>query len=257
MTTIETHQPPASAAPGVVLVTGGSRGIGAAVVRAAAAAGHAVGFTWRARDDAARELVDELGPRTFAVRADVGVEADVVHAFDAVTAALGPITGVVNNAGITGGAARFADVSEATIAAVLRTNVLGAMLVAREAVRRMSTARGGAGGALVNISSGAARSGSPHVWVHYAATKGAIDTLTLGLAREVAREGMRVNAVRPGLTDTDMLDGGRGDAMARMVAGIPLGRTGTPEEIAAAVVWLLGPAASFVTGALLDVTGGT
>lgn len=257
MTTIDPLQPPGTATPGVILVTGGSRGIGAAVVRAAVAAGHAVGFTYLAREDAARALVDALDGRAFAVRADVGVESDVVHAFDAVGAALGPITGVVNNAGITGGSTRFADVTEATLAAVLRTNVLGAMLVAREAVRRMSTARGGAGGAIVNISSGAARIGSPHVWVHYATTKGAIDTLTIGLAREVAREGVRVNAVRPGLTETDMLFGGRGAAMERMVAGIPLGRTGTPEEIAAAVLWLLGPAATFVTAALLDVTGGT
>jgi NAD(P)-dependent dehydrogenase (short-subunit alcohol dehydrogenase family) len=197
------------------------------------------------------------GGRAIEIQADVSHEADVVHMFEAAEGELGRIKGLVNNAGVTGGFARVEEVSAEAVQRVFAVNVTGAILCAREAVRRMSTGRGGSGGAIVNISSRAAQTGSPGEWVHYAASKGAIDSFTIGLAREVATEGIRVNAVAPGLVDTE-IHARNGDParLQRLMGTIPMGRAGQPEEIAESIVWLLSPAASYVTGAVLHVTGG-
>lgn len=243
---------------GVMLITGGSRGIGAATARRAARAGWRIAVVYREREERAREVVEAIeaaGGRALAVRADVGDEAQVRAAFDAAQR-LGTLTALVNNAGITGGVSRVADLEAATLAEVLRINVYGAFLCAREAVRRMSTARGGAGGAIVNVSSGASQLGTPGVWVHYAASKGALDTLTVGLAKEVAGEGIRVNGVRPGLIDTEIHEARPSGQLERVVQTIPMGRIGTAEEIAAAIVWLASDEAPYVTGAQLDARGG-
>ncbi|HEX3551304.1 MAG TPA: SDR family oxidoreductase [Candidatus Elarobacter sp.] len=243
----------------VLLVTGGSRGIGAAVARGAAAAGYDVALTYV--DDAAAASavardVESAGRRAAVVRADVAREEDVVAAFAAADA-LGPLEAVVVNAGVTGWFTRVDELDAATLERVLAVNVGGAFLTAREAVRRMSTARGGAGGAIVLLSSRAVALGSPNEYVHYAASKAAVDTLTRGLAKEVAREGVRVNAVAPGLIDTEIhARGGRPERVAQVTAMVPMGRIGTPDEVAAAVLWLASPAASYVTGAILDVSGG-
>ena len=244
----------------MLLVTGGSRGIGAAVVRLAAGAGYPVAFTYVQDAAAAESLATDIGAgggRAFAVRADVAVEDDIVRAFDAAEAELGPLAGLVNNAGITGPLRRVESVDAAMLERVFAVNVIGTLLCAREAVRRMSTAHGGAGGAIVNVSSVAARLGGPGDYVHYAASKGAVDSLTVGLAREVASEGIRVNAVSPGLIETE-IHAATGDPgrLARMVPGVPMRRAGTAEEVAQTILWLLSPAASYVTGANLDVSGG-
>lgn len=247
-------------APGAVIVTGGSRGIGAAVARLAGARGYPVAVNYTRDEVAAASVVAAItaaGGRAAAIRADVGREDEIIALFAAAEAALGPLYGLVNNAAISGGFARVADLGAATLDEVLRVNVAGPFLCAREALRRLSTARGGRGGAIVNISSIAARIGGAGEWVHYAATKGAVDTLTVGLAREVAAEGVRVNAVAPGLIESDFhAAAGAPDRPARMASGIPMRRSGTPEEVAEAVLWLLSPAASYVTGAILDVGGG-
>jgi NAD(P)-dependent dehydrogenase (short-subunit alcohol dehydrogenase family) len=235
---------------GVVLITGGGRGIGAATARRCAAAGWTVCLTYRADRDAAEALAAELGGA--AVRADVAVEDDVRRAFAAADA-LGPLTGLVANAGIVAPRARVDELDAARVERMLAVNVLGAIICCREAVRRMSTRHGGAGGAIVLVSSAAARLGSPGEYVDYAASKGAVDTLGLGLAREVAQEGIRVNVVRPGLIETAIHAPVRLD---RMAPTIPLGRAGTPDEVAAAIVWLLGAEAAYCTGAVLDVSGG-
>jgi NAD(P)-dependent dehydrogenase (short-subunit alcohol dehydrogenase family) len=244
---------------GVMLVTGGSRGIGAATARLAARRGWHVAIVYRDRDaDAAAvlEAIRAAGGRATAIRADVGDEASIVDAFRAADR-LGPLSALVNNAGITGGVSRVEDIAAATLDAVLRINVRGAFLCAREAIRRMSTAHGGKGGAIVNLGSGASQAGTPGVWVHYAATKGALDTMTIGLAREVAGEGIRVNCVRPGVIDTEIhadRPPGQLEAIAREV---PMGRIGTPEEIAQTVVWLAdGDASPYVTASLIDARGG-
>ena len=245
---------------GVVLITGSSRGIGAATARRAAADGHAIGVHC-ARDLAAAEAVaDEIretGGRAHALQGDVAREADVLRVFDECVEALGPLSGLVNSAGIVAAQRPLVQMEAERIERVLAVNVLGTLLCAREAVRRLSTQRGGTGGVIVNVSSAASRIGSPGEYVDYAASKGAVDTLTLGLAQEVAAEGIRVNAVRPGLIDTGIhARGGEPGRVARLAETIPLGRGGRPEEVAAAIVWLLSDAASYTTGALLDVAGG-
>lgn len=244
----------------VLLVTGGSRGIGAAVVRGAVARGWAVAFSWREREAAARALVEELGAaeaEIFAHRADVAVEAEVLALFAAVDARFGRLDGLVNNAGLLERQARVEHMDAARLQRVLGANVVGSFLCAREAVRRLSTRHGGRGGAIVNLSSRAARLGAANEYVDYAAAKAAVDTLTLGLAREVGGEGIRVNAVAPGLIDTEIhASGGEPGRIARLQSGVPLGRGGQPEEVAEAVLWLLSEAASYVTGSVLDVAGG-
>ena len=245
---------------GTVVITGASRGIGAATARLAAARGFAVVVNYaRGEKEAAAVLrdIESAGGRASAIQADVGVEADVVRLFAETERGLGPITGLVNNAGITGGFARIEDVTAEAMERLWAVNLTGAILCAREAVRRMSTKHGGKGGAIVNISSLAARTGSAGDWVHYAASKGAINTLTVGLAREVATDGIRVNAVAPGLVDTEIhAANGEPGRLERLKHTIPMGRAGKAEEIAEAVVWLLSPAASYVNGSVLEVGGG-
>jgi NAD(P)-dependent dehydrogenase (short-subunit alcohol dehydrogenase family) len=197
------------------------------------------------------------GGRSVAIQADVSREEDVLRLFATGERELGAITALVNNAGVTGGFARVEDVSASTIERVFAVNVVGSMLCAREAVRRMSTRRGGTGGAIVNISSRAAHTGSAGEWVHYAASKGAIDSFTIGLAREVATEGIRVNAVAPGLVETGLhAANGEPGRLQRLMGTIPMQRAGLPNEIAEGVLWLLSPAASYVTGAILGIGGG-
>lgn len=243
-----------------VLITGGGRGIGRACALRAAQAGAAVTLTYVNDAEAAeavRAAVAAQGGRAHALRADAALERDVIAAFDAGQDLFGPVDGFVNNAGFGSPAGRLADKAAADMARLFEVNILGAYLGAREAVRRMSTRTGGAGGAIVNVSSAASRLGMPGEGVDYAGTKGALDTLTIGLAREVGREGIRVNAVRPGLIETEFHAGmGRGERLAEYAPAVPMGRVGTPEEVAEAVIWLLSDAASYVTGALLDVTGG-
>jgi len=244
---------------GVVVITGASRGIGAATAWLAAQRGFAIAVNYATGEKEAAEIVRQIkatGGQARALQADLVREQDIVRLF-AEAEQLGPLRGLVNNAGITGGFARVEDVSGAMLDRLLAVNVTGAILCAREAVRRMSTKHGGAGGSIVNISSLASRTGSPGEWVHYAATKGAIDTFTIGLAREVAQEGIRVNAVAPGLVETGIhAANGEPGRLERLKHTIPLGRPGKPEEIAEAVVWLLSAGSSYVTGSILEVGGG-
>ncbi|TPE49720.1 SDR family oxidoreductase [Amaricoccus solimangrovi] len=243
-----------------LVVTGGSRGIGAAVCRLAGARGWAVTVNYR--DDAAAAeatavAVRAAGGEARTVRGDVTREAEVVGLFESAAAALGPVTHVVANAGIVAPASKLADMTAERMARVVEVNVTGTLLTAREAARRLSRARGGPGGALVIVSSMASRLGSPNEYVDYAASKGALDALTLGLARELAPEGVRVNAVRPGLIETEIhASGGAPDRAARLGATTPIGRAGTVGEVAEAVLWLLSDAASYTTGAFIDVSGG-
>lgn len=244
----------------LLLVTGGARGIGAATCRLAATSGHQVCVGYHRDAAAAAAVVADIevaGGSAFAMQADVADEADVEALFAALDDR-GRLAALVNNAGVLGGPQmRLRDMGAARLQRVFAVNTIGAMLCAREAVRRMSTAVGGRGGAIVNVSSAASRLGSADEYVDYAATKGALDTFTLGLARETAREGIRVNAVRPGLITTDMhASGGMPDRVDRLASQIPLGRGGAPDEVARSIVWLLSNDASYVTGALLDVSGG-
>lgn len=243
-----------------ILITGGGRGIGAATALAAARAGYDVALSYkkdRGRADAVVAEIKKLGRKAFALQSDVAREDEIVALFGRVDRELGPLNALVNNAGITGRAVRVQDVDAATVNEVLAANVTGSFLCAREAVKRMSTRQGGRGGAIVNISSAASRHGSPGEYVHYAASKGAIDTFTVGLAKEVADDGIRVNAIRPGLIDTEIhASSGIPDRVARIAPTIPMKRVGTGDEVAAAVLWLLSDAASYVTGAILDVSGG-
>jgi len=241
---------------GLIIVTGGGRGIGAAVCRELAAAGYAVAVNYAAKPASAEAVVAEItaaGGQARAFPGDVAEEADVIALFKDAQATFGPVVGLVNSAGILGGSSRVEDVTLAVVTRTLAVNVVGSMLCAREAVRVMSTRHGGKGGSIVNLSSAAARLGGAGELVHYAASKGAVDSFTLGLAREVADEGIRVNAVAPGLIDTDMNAPAR---QARIVPTVPIKRAGTAAEISAAICWLLSPAASYVTGTILDVTGG-
>ncbi len=243
-----------------VLITGGSRGIGAATALHAARAGYDVALTYVSEPDAAHRVVAEieaLGTRALAIQADVASEADVVRAFGAVDQAFGPLDALVANAGITGRFSRVDEVDTALLERVLAVNVTGAFLCCREAIRRMSTAHGGRGGAIVTVSSRAAVLGSPGEYVHYAASKAAVDTLTRGLAKEVGPEGIRVNAVAPGPIQTDIhARNGRPERLAAMAGTIPLRRPGTSDEVAAGILWLLSPEAAYVTGAILDIGGG-
>jgi NAD(P)-dependent dehydrogenase (short-subunit alcohol dehydrogenase family) len=245
---------------GVMLITGGSRGIGAACARRAARAGYDVCIGYVQHADEADALLSEcraLGRAAIAVRGDVSNEGDVENLFREADARLGRLDCLVNNAGVVAPQSRLEDFSLARLRRVFDINVLGAFLCAREAVRRMSTRRGGAGGNIVNISSAASYLGSPDEYIDYAASKGAIDTLTIGLAKEVARDGIRVNAVRPGLIETDIhRDSGDPHRVARLAPGVPLGRGGTADEVAALVLWLASPEASFVTGSLVNCSGG-
>jgi NAD(P)-dependent dehydrogenase (short-subunit alcohol dehydrogenase family) len=241
-------------------VTGGSRGIGAAVAVLAGRQGWRVAVNYARDLTAALTVVDtirEAGGMAEAIQGDMAIEADILNLFQTAEAILGPLGGLVNNAGITGGFARIDALESAALAQVLAVNIAGPILCAREAVRRMSTCHGGKGGAIVNISSLAARTGGAGEWVHYAATKGAIDSFTIGLAREVAAEKIRVNAVAPGLIETDLhAANGAPDRVKRMASSIPMKRAGTASEVAEGVVWLLSPAASYTTGTILEIGGG-
>ena len=244
----------------VVMVTGGSRGIGAATARLAAAAGYAVCLSYVENAAAAAQVVADItaaGGRALACRADVGVEADAVALFRACDAAFGAPHALVNNAGIVARQGRLEDFDAARLERVLRVNVVGSMLCAREAVRRMSTRRGGVGGVIVNVSSKASVLGSPGEFVDYAASKGAIDTFTIGLAKEVAVEGIRVNAVRPGLIDTDIhAASGEPGRIARLKDSVPMRREAAPEEVARAILWLMSEDSSYTTASFVDVAGG-
>lgn len=243
----------------VMIVTGGGRGIGAATVLAAARVGDAVCFSYASDDARASEVVaagEAAGARVLAVRADMATEAGVLALFEACDRAFGPVDVLVNNAGISGRLGPVADLTAEDINRVLRLNAGGFLLAAREAVRRMARSRGGRGGVIVNVSSRAAELGGAGEWVHYAASKGATDTMTRGLAREVAADGIRVNAVRPGLIETEIhAAAGAPDRVTRLSPHIPAGRAGTADEVAAAILWLASDAASYVSGALLDVSG--
>lgn len=245
---------------GTLIVTGASRGIGAAIARLAGSHGYAVLVNFCRGAAEAQGVVSEIaaaGGRALAIQADVSREEQIVPMFQTAERELGPITALVNNAGITGGFARVEDVTAAAIEKTFAVNVTGAILCAREAVRRMSTRRGGAGGAIVNITSLAAQTGAAGEWVHYAASKGALESFTIGLAREVATEGIRVNAVSPGLTETDLhAASGEPGRLQRLMPTIPMRRAGLPHEIAEGVLWLLSPAASYVTGSILQIGGG-
>ncbi|MFI9382606.1 SDR family oxidoreductase [Kutzneria sp. NPDC052558] len=244
----------------VTIVTGGSRGIGAAAVRRLAADGHAVCLSFREDSDAAEKVVREVvdaGGRCVAVRADVSREDDIEVLFRTAREELGQITGLVANAGVTSPMMPLADQPVSQLRYVIEVNVLGALLSARRAVQSMSTARGGSGGSIVFISSSATTHGGPGEYVHYAASKGAVDVLTVGLAKEVAKEGIRVNTVAPGMVDTEIHTVSGDPERAWKAAGrIPLGRPGDPAEIANAVSWLLSPESSYATGAILRVAGG-
>lgn len=243
----------------VLLVTGGSRGIGAATAKLAAAKGYAVCISYLNKEAPAQKLVAEIvqaGGEALAVRADVALAADILRLF-AEADALGPLTALVNNAGMLEGQMRVDQMDAARLIRVMTTNVVGSFLCAQQAVRRMSTRRGGKGGAIVNLSSAAARLGGPGEYVDYAASKGAIDTFTVGLAKEVAGEAIRVNAVRPGLIYTDIhASGGDPGRVDRIKGAVPMQRGGDADEVARAILWLLSDEASYVTGAVLDVTGG-
>ena len=239
-----------------VLITGASRGIGAAAAILFARHGYRVVVNYARDEEAARAVVQRIeraGGEAIAVQGDVAVEADVVRLFNEA----GVADCLVNNAGITGGFSLAADVATGAVERMLAVNVLGPILCSREAVRRMSTKYGGKGGCIVNVSSLVARTGGSGEWVHYAASKGAVNSLTIGLAREVAEEGIRVNAVAPGLIETDLhATNGRPDRLAKMAPAIPMRRPGSAEEVAEAIYWLASPAASYVTGTILEVGGG-
>lgn len=242
------------------LITGGSRGIGAATALLAAQKGFAVAVNYTANSLAADEVVRQIragGGTAITVQGDVGIEADILALFAKVDAKLGPITALVNNAGVVDVASRVDAMSAARLKRMFDINVLGSMICAREAVKRMSTKHGGAGGTIVNLSSVAAKLGGPGQYVDYAASKGAIDTFTIGLAKEVATEGIRVNAVRPGIIETDIhASGGQPDRANQMAPMVPMQRAGSAMEVAQAIVWLMTDESSYCTGTVIDVSGG-
>lgn len=244
----------------VIVITGGSRGIGAATARLAAAQGYSVCISYVRDRGAANDVVDAIksgGGEAIAVQADVSQEADVVRLFDKADHSLGRVKALVNNAGILERQMRVEEMDMARLSRVFATNVFGSFLCAREAIKRMSNRHGGSGGAIVNVSSVAARLGAPDEYVDYAASKGAIDTMTIGLAKEVAAEGIRVNAVRPGVIYTEIhASGGEPGRVDRLAASIPMKRGGEADEVAHAIFWLLSDEASYTTGAIIDVTGG-
>jgi NAD(P)-dependent dehydrogenase (short-subunit alcohol dehydrogenase family) len=244
----------------IVIITGASRGIGAATAILAAERGYAVCVNYlrnRVAADAVVDAIERAGGKAIAVAADVSLEADVIRLFETVDGTWGPITALVNNAGILERQMRLEDMGATRLNRIFTTNITGYFLCAREAVRRMSTKHGGAGGAIVNVSSGAARLGSPGEYVDYAASKGAIDTMTIGLAQEVAAEGIRVNAVRPAYIYTDIhASGGEPGRVDRVKESVPMKRGGAAVEVARAILWLLSDEASYSTGTFIDVTGG-
>lgn len=244
----------------VVIITGSSRGIGAATARLAGARGYAVCVNYLHNAAAAGQVVSDIqamGGQAIAIAADMALEADVVRLFEEASRALGPISALVNNAGMIEPQMRLEQMTSARLQRVFTTNAIGPLLCAREAVLRMSTRHGGQGGVIVNVSSAAARLGSPNEYIDYAATKGAIDTMTIGLAKEVASEGIRVNGVRPGPIYTDIhASAGEPDRIERVRSAIPLQRGGTPEEVANAILWLMSAEASYITGSFIDVAGG-
>lgn len=243
-----------------VIVTGASRGIGAAVARLVASQGRPVVINYSASSSAAEEVAFSIratGGQATLIQADLRSEQDILRMFEEAIATYGRIGGLVNNAGITGGFSRVESIQRDNIDDMLRVNVTGMILCCREAVKHMSTRRGGTGGAIVNISSLAARTGGANEWVHYAASKGAINTFTIGLAREVADETIRVNAVAPGLIETELhASAGRPDRLAQMAPTVPMKRAGSAEEVAAGVAWLLSDEASYTTGTILEIGGG-
>jgi len=248
-----------SVANSVAIVTGGSRGIGRATSLAAARRGYKVVVGYASNKAAADEVVATIeasNGKAIAVKCDVGIEADILHLFKEADG-FGRLGALVNNAGVVDKTARVDEMSAERLVRMMNINVVGSILCAREAVKRMSTTHGGAGGVIVNISSVAATLGSPGLYVDYAASKGAIDTFTVGLAREVSTEGIRVNAIRPGLIDTDIhAKGGEPDRAHRLAHMVPMKRVGSADEIANAVVWLMSDEASYVTGTIFDVSGG-
>lgn len=244
----------------IILITGGSRGIGAATARLAAARGYCVCINYHSNHAAAQSVVDDImqsGGQAIAVAADIAQESEVVALFETIDQQWGPVTALVNNAGILEKQIRVEDIDAARLHRILSINVIGSFLCAREAVKRMSTKNGGQGGAIVNVSSAASRLGSAGEYVDYAASKGAIDTLTIGLSREVAEEGIRVNAVRPAFIYTDMhADGGEPERVDRIKASLPMKRGGHPDEVANAILWLLSDEASYATGTFIELAGG-
>ena len=240
----------------VLLVAGGSRGIGAATARLAAKHGYDVAVNYLGNAKAADDVVKKIeaaGRRAVALQGDMGREADVERVFDETARRLGHVSHFVHSAGIVAKSSKLADASTETLRNVVDVNLMGALLCCRAAVRRMSTAKGGRGGSIVLLSSMAAQIGGANEYVVYAAAKGGVDTLTLGLAREVAKEGVRVNAIRPGLINTDIHEPGR---LERVTPSVPMGRAGEPDEVAAAILFLLSDAASYITGSVLNVSGG-
>ncbi len=244
----------------VALITGSSRGIGAATAKLAAERGYAVCVNYLKNAERAEEVVAAIrsgGGRAIAVQADTADEAEVIEMFERVDRELGPLTALVNNAGITGRAGTLASFDAQTIRRVLEVNVLGTLLCSQQAIRRMSTKHGGKGGAIVNVSSLAATLGGANQWIPYAAAKGGINSLTVGLAKEVAAEGIRVNAISPGLIATDIhAEAGLGDRLQKMGPQLPMGRIGTPEECAEAILWLMSGEAAYMIGSILSLTGG-
>ncbi|MCW2272249.1 Glucose 1-dehydrogenase 1 [compost metagenome] len=244
----------------VIVITGASRGIGAATARLAAREGYRICINYLSDDEAAQRVlaeVRELGAEAIVVKADVSVEDEIIQLFHRVDAELGPVTALVNNAGTIGQKSRVEEVSEFRLLKLMKTNVVGPILCTKHALQRMSTRHGGQGGSIVNVSSVAARLGSPNEYVDYAATKGALDTFTVGLAKEVAGEGVRVNTVRPGYIFTDFHAlSGDPDRVSKLEPGIPMGRGGQAEEVAEAIIWLLSDKASYSTGSFIDLGGG-